>query len=223
MCQLCLIRFAITQSLGAATGDPAHGAVGEVKDADLVCAGIGEIKLILGQRQIPRGGKVGFPAHGLTGLQGQATLAGTGDGADRVGVQVDHPDRMVAGIGDIDRAVTADQPLRAAETGTFCRAVNKSTPTVAIALDLLAMIVQQDNLAVTAIGQRPVALAIKGQRLDFGRVAQPVMWCPLAFGIELHRFDQALDLELVEHVIDRTQHLVQVRLTGMHADNRALR
>ncbi len=106
-------------------------------------------------------------------LQGGPPIAGAGQRRHVAGGQIDAADGVVAGVGDIDEAGVAHQPLRRPKGAVAGTEVGEARLAAPVAGDLLAAVIEDDDLVMTGVGDRPpLRLAGPDQRLDLPRKAQ---------------------------------------------------
>ena len=94
----------------------------EVQLPDLVESGHGDVKLIAGLVDVPWGPERDEPAIAAS-MGAEGLLAGARQGGDFQGFEIDGPDRVVLGVGDVESRPVEVEALRVVEGGLACGSV----------------------------------------------------------------------------------------------------
>src|ERR1700678_2347340 len=100
-------------------------------------------------------------AAGFGSAELSSALARSGESRDRAAGQVDAPNRVTLCVGHKDRVVRRDQALRMIEARRSLCAIEQTGLAAAVTIELLAVVVEQNDLIMPAVGQRPSLLATR--------------------------------------------------------------
>src|SRR5271165_3368839 len=147
----------VTNTFLAGSGERGHGTRLEIEYSDLVRAGVREEQLVAFLFEIPRRCERGrMPRRWSAELS--PALSRSGESGHRAVGEIDAPNCVTLGICHEDGIAGRDDALRVIEARLILCAVLKACFAGAVTLELLAIVVQQNDLIVTAVGENPAFL-----------------------------------------------------------------
>ena len=135
-----------------------------------------------------------------------------------LGLQIDGPDRVVLGVGDVEGLSSEAHSLRPVEAGLLIAAVDEPLATRADLDRRFAVQVGHDDPVVSGVGDEQSVPCPIGQ--DLSRIEQRAVVCTVVLGGKLERREIELALELRGNLTD---HAVEVLERDFAAPRRANR
>ena len=89
------------------------------------------------------------------GTELHPAFARSGERRHHAACEIDAPNRVIFGVGHEDRVARRDNALRMVEAGLVGCAIEQARLAAAIAREILATIIEQDDLIMPAVGKHP--------------------------------------------------------------------
>src|SRR5208337_4702364 len=222
--ELGSVQIAILDVLRTRPRPDADLAGLEVQLPDLVRTGHGNVERRWAGNldDVPRAAQSARPGRPDVAVQRAPRRlgAGPGNGAHHSGLQIDGPDRVVLGVGDVQGLTGQAHSLLAVETGLLITTIDESLSARADRDRRFAIQVGHDDPVVSGVGDEQPFPDRVGQNL--ARIEERTLGGTVVLGRKLERLEIELVLELRGDLADHAIEVLERDFTASRASELAV-